>query len=310
MELFFVLSSFSDFFSGIPTHEYRNSNSSIYQPSVGGIFVSFCRFSGVRATGSGGAVFLSGSYSTLIEDTAFISCSSSGASGAAYLEGNYGSVMNRICGYNTEASRMTFTCIASASGYESKIQDSSISRTINGDCGIYQVALATIKFSNTSDFTVPYISTLCTVNPEQYIASYIHMVNNYASNSISVNFDYGTGTRKISFVNMIKNNSPTRYGVLYNNGYYSVEDSIFYNNSDILFYSAGGSFDIYRCYIMHDNVLYGSVTIHSSYQIITSTLEISAIPNPLCQIMDKGTFMVESTRLNQPILLLLFFSLA
>ena len=101
-----------------------------------------------------------------------------------------------------------------------------------------------------------------------FLENYCTFINNSVSRSICIFFHMGLINRKMENSNIINNNSPIDYGVIWNsyNGVTKMNFCIFSNNEDTLFYLESGNLILSNCKIYHNinKITYGSVVINNS----------------------------------------------
>ena len=118
--------------------------------------------------------------------------------------------------------------------------------------------------------------------PNSLFCTFSLFFNNSATNSICVQCNGGSNLRNLTKCIFINNNSPTQFGVV-TAGYVSVtsfliNQCIFENNKNILFYTYSGEMFINNCYISHlEQIYYGNLfTLNNNYYF-TNTFQFSKI---------------------------------
>jgi len=100
-----------------------------------------------------------------------------------------------------------------------------------------------------------------------FSSSYCTFSNNMVSSSICINFYSSSGiTISMSYANIVHNNSPSQYGVVYVNGAGArkMMYCIFKNNQNTLFCVWSGSIEVYHSFISH------SASFSTSTEVSTS----------------------------------------
>jgi len=134
------------------------------------------------------------------------------------------------------------------SGIQTMEQSNSSLNSNNWGSGLY--------FTSTSSNKVQY----CTI------------ANNQATSSICIEMN-GVFGAKLKMNNILENSSPSSYGVflVYGSSTPRIENCIFYNNKDTLFYLQSGSLTTVECFISHAFTLsFGSIAnLNNQYPQLT-----------------------------------------
>ena len=111
---------------------------------------------------------------------------------------------------------------------------------------------------NLSNQNCIHCSAIISYYPSSFEMIYSNFYNNLASDSILIHCTHSIN-HIFKFSNIIKNNSPSRLGVLYLKQSF-ISNCIFFDNTNILFYSLN-SISIFNCTISHDinKLKYGTI---------------------------------------------------
>ena len=120
------------------------------------------------------------------------------------------------------------------------------------------------NYNNFSNNLVNRYSSINFENPNSSISNYCTFFNNSVLFHTCVYFSGGINQRYMFKANIIHNNSPKDYGVVILwevSANFSIQDSIFYDNYDILFYVYQGKLYLKNNFIYNFNKIYNGTII-------------------------------------------------
>ena len=169
---------------------------------------------------------------------------SCGASSWCHFACLAASLMNRVeylsvsnCSYSTSGSFSLYLYI----GYEIIDSTNSSMNNANGVSGVFIDA------------------------PSSFTSSYCTFSNNKAADSTCIYFYSTSGIISMSFANIVHNNSPLQYGVVFLYGGTSrMLYCIFHNNSNYLFYVNAGSLEVSHSHLDHSLLSFSTKTAVST----------------------------------------------
>ena len=242
------------------------------------ILINFCFFNYLtNSNGFGGAIFLNSSNSLdiIINYCSFFQCSSSNYGGAiSILSINGSSLLSKVCG--SECYTSLPSSLAQFSFFNSKLSFLNILNYIS----VYKSApnhlilraypircyegIQNVSNLNSTSNNLNTHSGFVTIKPSSFNSIFCNFKDNNSTNFECIMLHSNSGVMKFS--NIVNNNSPTGYGVIYNtvNGNYQLLNCIFLNNKDCLFYFDTGNLIIQDSYIYHLNYSIGNDLIHSN----------------------------------------------
>jgi len=245
----------------------------------------FSRFSEI--SGNGGVIYVnSGSFIMSISYSMFYNCSSSNSGGAIYFCYSPKSVLKMICAHRCSSITSHFANIQASQ--ENQLEYLSISLCSHTQYGYYPIYLVNgdqrVEKTNISVNIVFLTSGIAFWSPSSFISSYCTFSNNKASNSICLYIYSNPGT--ISFSNIIQNNSPSNYGVVYvHGGSPKLHFCVFYFNENTLFCVEKGSLEVSHSFIFHSAMFSTSTTVSTSVNnsfIKSQTYQIQFFKSNYC----------------------------
>ena len=233
-----------------------------------------------------------------INDTIFFKCISSLDGGAIYYTSNLlGSnvYLNRICANNCSTGldkSYQFCYIVTYQIGNNSCNYLSINfcNTIpNGFTSFYlgRGNISLNNYNSSKNFNKQY-SGLYIYMPIFFLGKFCNIINNIVSDSKNIML-YGNSNNKLTFSNILFNNSPNGFGVILNyGGYYSIENCILLNNSNTLFFSNYDTLTILYCIISHLNQIYtvsinGYLNTMFNIHTYTNTINIYHLNTYLCE---------------------------
>ena len=164
--------------------------------------------------------------------------------------------------------------IASQMNQVEYLSVSNCSNTTSGYCPIrLDFGDQRVDNTNSSMNNAERVSGIWIESPSSVTSSYCTFSNNKVSFSICIYFYSTSGTISMSYANIVHNNSPSQYGVVFVNGAGSkmMMYCIFKNNQNTLFCVNQGSLEVSHSFIDHSGTLsYGAVST-SNYNSFTNT---------------------------------------
>jgi len=231
------------------------------------INISLCFFSrSLTFTGNGGVVFVSGgSYSMNINNSMFYNCSCRGDGGAIFFY-SFNSNLRMICVYRCSASHMYHSAYIQASqvNFAEYLSLSSCSFDTAGD---YSLRLyygnQNVNNINNSLNKANMVSGILIASPSSFTSTHCTFSNNKVSDCNCIYFYSESGAITMSYTNIVHNNSPSRFGIVFVNGAgpKQIIYCIFHKNHNYLFCEYGGSLEVSHSFIDHSS---------SSFYISTS----------------------------------------
>jgi len=228
------------------------------------INVSGCFFSrSSQLTGYGGVIYVdSGSYTMNILLSMFYNCLCSKDGGAIYFVSS-SSYLRMLCAHRCScgASR-SYNFAYISSSQMNQVEYLSVSCCSHSLTGRYTINLWTgnqrADNTNCSMNNVVQDSGIGFSAPSSFTSSYCTFSNNMASNSICIRFYSTSGTISLSYANIVHNNSPSNYGVVFANGAVQkkIIHCIFQNNHNYLICLFEGSLEVFHSYIDHSSLLF------------------------------------------------------
>jgi len=233
------------------------------------INISDCFFSRyLTYSGFGGVICVDGgSYSMSINYSMFYTCACSGDGGAIYFSST-NSYLRMICANRCSASYYNFAYLTASQ--ENQMEYLSVSYCSNITSGYWSIRIGSgnqrVDNTNSSMNNAFYGSGILIFSPSSNSGSYCTYSNNNVSQSICISFDSGSGSIAMSYANIVQNNSPSQYGVLYIEGVGTrkMMYCIFHNNQNYLFCIASGSLEVSHSFIDHSGSLSTSIAVSTS----------------------------------------------
>ena len=296
MKIFLINSFFNFYFENYLNNSCINDRITNLENNC---YISNCYFeTKLLINGFGGAIYLVNNFiSLLIEYTTFFNCSinsNSDRGGAIYIENEGNSILNMICASNCYTNKSPswyqFGFISTGKNkinncFYLSINKCSFSNQIDRRhpiCFTYGIQI--INNINSSNNIVSYVSGISFFNTTQLNSTFLNIINNTNNGYICI-FFWCKSKNYLKFNNIIKNNSPNTYGVIY-----SAEDSNteffncnMFNNLNTLFYSINSLIIISNCYIYHlNNLKFGNILEISNIKNLTSTFLIYHYSTKYC----------------------------
>jgi len=219
------------------------------------INISNCFFARTsQYSGYGGVIYVKvGSISIVISDSMFYNCVCSEQGGAIFFISTVSS-LRKVCANRCSASiYYNFACLqASQMNHVEYLSVSQCSPTAFGRYGfLLYTGNQRLEKTNSSMNNAILVSGIYISSPLSFESSHCTFSNNKVTDSRCIYFNSNTGTTL--FANIIHNNSPNEYGVIYlnGNGTPKMIYCIFQNNHNILFCVLTGSLDISHSFIDH-----------------------------------------------------------
>jgi len=207
----------------------------------------------VQNSGNGGVIFVSGgSYFMNVSRSMFYNCSCSSSGGAIYFDSS-NACLKTICANRCSASSKHFAYVETTQNNMAEfITFSDCSYSAVGQYGMwFHNGYQAISNLNSSMNNVQRGSGVIFSYPLSFHSSFCTVSHNYASQDICVEFYHCSG--KLSFSNIVENNSPSSYGVnIINVGSSQMLYCIFRMNHNALFCVLSGSLSVSHCFIFHD----------------------------------------------------------
>jgi len=223
------------------------------------INISNCFFSRSSAySGNGGVINVNGgSYSMNLNYSMFYNCVCTSWGGAIYFY-SLNSYLRMICANRCIASSKSHFAYLIASQVNQVVY-LSVSNCSHTTSGYYSIIVYTgnQRFDNTNSSmnNAHTYSSIFIRIPSSFTSSHCSFSNNKAYSSICIYFLSSSGAISMSYANIVHNNSPSSYGVIYILGSVSPKMMycIFQNNQDYLFCVAQGSLEISHSFIDHSS---------------------------------------------------------
>jgi len=220
------------------------------------INISFCFFSRyLEYSGHGGVIYVSASsYSMNINYSMFYNCACSNYGGGIHFISS-NSCLKMLCAKGCSAFNRHFAyLIASQMNQVEYLSVSNCSHTTSGyesiglSSGHQRVDNTNSSMNNAIQGSGTYLS-----NPSSFTSLHCTFSNNKVSDCICLLFSSTSGTISMSYANIVHNNSPTQYGVIYVTGAGSrkLMFCIFQNNQNYLFCIFEGSLEVSHSFIDH-----------------------------------------------------------
>ena len=235
---------------------YEETNISLYD-------CFFSRFS--TYSGYGGVIYVSTSSNSMtIDSSMFYQCSCSYWGGAIYFLSAH-SYIRMTCSNGCFASSMHFARFQVSES--SQIEYLSVTNCSYTSSGVYSFLLVSaaqiLDNTNSSMNKAEYQSGFGISDPSSFTSSHCTFSNNIVANSRNIYIYTSTSSVLISYANIIQNNSPSQYGVLYfdNSGSKKMKYCVFQNNQDYLFCVKSGSLEVSHSFIDHSSQLSRSFAI-------------------------------------------------
>jgi len=174
-----------------------------------------------------------------------------------------------ICANSCSASSWYHFAILSASQVN-QVEYLSVSNCSHATSGYNSIYLSSgdqrADNTNSSMNNAFRVSGIGIDSPSSFTSSHCTFSNNMVSNSICIYFYSYSGTISMSYTNIVHNNSPSQYGVVYVDGAGSrkMMYCIFKNNQNYLFSIYGGSLEVSHSFIDHFGSFSTSIPVSTS----------------------------------------------
>ena len=236
------------------------------------INISDCFFSrNMVFSGDGGVIYVDGElYSAFIQYSMFFNSSSTGQGGALNIFCNAINLRASCANLCTSGNSFHFSRLkASNNNVIEFLSVSSCSIKTNGHSSIviyngYQIC----KNFNSSLNNAQYLPGLYSESSSSLSLSYSTISANNVNNWVTMGF-YGGGYPLASYLNIVNNNSPLGYGVIYFNSFVTMSYCIFFNNLNTLFCVGTGSLTLSHSFISHSGAT-SNIAIQMVNNSITS----------------------------------------
>ena len=270
-----MLNTFFNYYLTNDYFLYESYNLKI-EKSTGNYWILNCLFS-LSSNTKGGAIYCTGSnIKLLIESTNFLNCSSSDWGGSICCYPSINScILEKICVSNSISNiYYSFACI-----YSTNINNCNLttiincfapSKTIQFTFGNQICFNSNLSKNNLLNGHTSGISFSAPSFLDSKFGTYFN--NSLPSTSyVCIQLTQGSNSRKITFSNIINNNSPTYSIITICGGDFILENCTFFNNKNILFGSngEGGNLRIYNCFINH-LYQYGSAIYSNTFSYSSS----------------------------------------
>jgi len=224
------------------------------------INISYCSFSRYSSySGDGGVIHLYGSYSMNANYTMFYNCVCSQSGGAIHLSSS-NSFLRMICAYRCSCGAEFLNHFAYLKASQmNNVDYLSVAYCSHTTSGYYPINLYTgnQSFSNTNSSmnNAIAISGINVNYPSSFTSSHCTFSNNKVSENRCIHFYSTSGTISMSYANIVQNNSPSQYGVVYAEGAGSKKMlyCIFQNNTNYLFCVHSGSLEVSHSFMNHSS---------------------------------------------------------
>jgi len=236
------------------------------------INISYCFFSRYLSfSEEGGVIYVNGgSYSMNVNYSMFYNCVCSSHGGAIYFSSTNSS-LRMICAYRC-------SCGASNSYHFAYLQASqinhveylSLSNCSHITSRHYPIFIKSgnqrVDNTNGSMNNAQTTSGFYIQSPSSFTSSHCTFSNNKVSEYKCINFDSALGTILMSYANIVHNNSPNDYGVVFVSGAGSKKMMycIFRNNQNTLFCVWSGSLEVSHSFISHSASFSTSTSVSKS----------------------------------------------
>jgi len=271
---------------------------SYYQMNIS---ISDCFFSrSLAISGNGGVIFVDGgSYSMSVNYSMFYNCVCSNYGGAIYFSSTNSNLRmicaNRCSCAATSICHGNFAYIsASQMNQVEYLSSSYCSHTTSGYCPIQiDSGNQRVDNSNFSQNKVIYHSSIVLSGSSISKMTQSSFVNNTSSDCYCI---WSGSISVIQYINLIYNNSPSRYGVVtawFGSAQYLF--CIFYHNSNCLFFVSYGSISVHHSYIYHLGS-FGTASTSNNSMILTETYSHSFFSTYYCQTYSQPSESPQPTQ--------------
>ena len=288
--ILFLIFLWNDFYNGIVNPLSQNSR--IITFGSNNFYLLDSLFINLIITGvNGGAIFLNSlTINLLIEKTSFYSCSSDKNGGAVYFSCTFGAcIFNLICGEKCWGYNGHLIYIITSNSLKNEAHFLSCARCPNLNTLGYRNSL---YFENGIQILKNINSSLNNIKhqtpgiiiylPNSVTSNFCTISNNKVTEAgITIWLQGGSGIRKLLQWNIVANNSPGGYGIIfsdYDGSSFIMSHCIFKDNLNTLF---SGGLTIEYCRIIHSGGI-GAPNIISSNTLQTNTFLINHFSSYNC----------------------------
>ena len=263
------------------------TNERSYNPTIS-IFISNCYFTrSIFFSGNGGIIYINElNINLIVEFSIFFKCSCTGGGGSIYYfcQLTYSSIyLTKICANEClcgSGNSGAFSLMLVNNDINNNISISylSISKCANNGLGwrsIYsQYGNQNFNFINSSNNNCYSTSGIIYAHPKKLISKFSSFKYNNSNKDIILDLNGGSNNLNLLFLNIISNNSPNGNGIIHvASGNYLISNSIFYNNSLILYSLNSGSLILENNLIHHNflnSLISGNVQTALNNSILTT----------------------------------------
>jgi len=247
--------------------------------SQNNIGISDCFFS--RSSlydGDGGVLYVHGIYSMNVNYSLFYHCICSQIGGAIFFYSwnsvsSSNSYLSMICA-NSCSCGAQYSCHFARiyASQDNQAKYLSVSNCTHNTAGAFSICFENgnqrVNNTNSSMNTAVQVSGISIMYPNLFTGIHCTLSNNKVSSCICLYICSNTETISISFANIVHNNSPSAYGVVYAEGsglgLRKMSYCIFQNNQNYLFCLNGGSLEVSHSFIEHLTSSFSSSTTVST----------------------------------------------
>jgi len=268
MKSLIVLCAFGDYFPSVSYYSQDCINQQITLAVDKNYFFSGCYFFGISNTNNGGAISYTSSGTSggyfVIENCLFHDCFSSKRGGSIFIEETKSGsvVLNKVCGFQVNAQGATAVgnsgiCshIRTPDSVNHKYNFLSVSGSTSSMWGTISSWGGNQEINNLNSSNhknILYYSAIYTYDGVCTI-KWSTFVSNTCGNSVCVGFRYTTGINYAQYCNIIGNNSPSGYAVVYSGAASTyIQYCNFNQNQNRLFtLVTSGFLKVQNCWITH-----------------------------------------------------------
>jgi len=245
----------------------------------------------------GGVIYVSASSCSMnVNYSMFYNCVSSKDGGAIYFSSS-NSYLRMICANSCSCGDYSNFHFAYLSASQvNQVEYLSVSKCSHTTYGYYSICLDTgnqrVDNTNSSMNNANHVSGIDIISKSSFTSSHCTFSNNKVSDSRCIRF-YDSGTISMSYANIVHNNSPSHYGVVYVSGSHpKMMYCIFKNNQNTLFCVYGGSLEVSHSFIDHSAPSFSTYiavsTSNNNSFIITQTYMINYSGELICKIPEPS----------------------
>jgi len=228
-------------------------------------------------SGKGGVIYVNdGSYTMSIIYSMFYNCVCSNEGGAIYFMAT-NSCLRMICANRCSASSQHFAILVASQ--MNQVEYLSVSNCSHDTSGYYSIYLETgdqmVDNTNSSMNNVIRYSGILIWTPSSFISTHCTLSNNNVTEWICLYFYSESGTVSMSYANIVHNNSPMAYGVVYVNGGGQIKmmNCIFQKNEGYLLCVTNSTLEVFHSFIDHSALSFSiSTEVSTSNNTFTCLL--------------------------------------